>query len=455
MAYAPQYYRATVQISILSTMKFLDNYFEITKSGSTMYRELVAGVVTFFSMSYILFVNPSILAETGMDKSAQFTATAVATIFGCLIMGIYARLPFAIAPGMALNTFFAHTVCLSLGHTWQFALTVVFVTGIIFFLLSLFNLRSLIASLIPKSLQLAFGPGIGLFIAFLGLQQAGIIEIHENTISSFGNVTDPHVLLTCLGIVVMGVFFVKKVYIGMLLGVTLLTIISLLFGITEVGSFFSVPHSISGIALQFDFSEILSYDFICLVLLLLSTSIFDATGTFLGVSNTNEELLDSTGSMKNSRKAFMADSLSAVFGAMAGTSTTTAYIESSTGITVGGRTGVTSIVTAFCFIIALFSFPLLSAVPKSAVAAMLVFAGYNMFMSSSFKSINFNDYSESIPVFITIIMLPLSHSIVEGISFGILSYVLINCFSGNYKKLGVGTCILAAFFIGRYAIFKM
>jgi AGZA family xanthine/uracil permease-like MFS transporter len=436
-------------------MSFFGKYFGVAESGSTVYRELVAGVVTFLSMSYILFANPAILSETGMDKSALFTATALAAIFGCLVMGIYAKLPFALAPGMGLNSFFSYTICLSLGHTWQFALTVVFVTGIIFFLLSLFNLRAIITKLIPKNLQLAFGPGIGLFIAFIGLRQAGIIEVRENAVSSFGNITDPHVLLTCLGVVIMGVFFVKKIYIGMLFGVILLTVISLLFGITEINSFFSVPNSISGIALQFDFSEILSYDFICLVLLFLSTDIFDTAGTFLSISRANEDMLDSTGSMKNIRKAFIADSLSSAFGAMVGTSTTTVYIESSTGVSVGGRTGIASIVTAFCFIIALFSFPLLSAVPKSAVAAMLIFAGYNIFMNSPFKSMDFKDYSESIPVFITIIMLPLSNSIVEGISFGILSYVFINCFSGNYKKVGIGTCILAAFFIGRYAIFKM
>ncbi|MDR2732613.1 MAG: NCS2 family permease [Fibromonadaceae bacterium] len=437
-------------------MNFIENYFGITKSGSNLYKELVAGVTTFFAMSYILFANPAILSEAGMDKHAQFTATAVATIFGCLVMGIYARLPFALAPGMGLNAFFASTVCISLGHSWKFALTAVFVEGIIFFLLSLFNLRKLVVNMIPRSLQLAFCPGVGFFIAFIGLRQAGIVGM-ENSISSFENLTNPNVLLTCLGILIMGVFYVKKVYVGMIFGVMLLTIISLSFGVTKIDTFFSAPPSLSGTMLQFDFSQVLSYDFICVVLLLLSVNIFDTTGTFLGISNSNhaEGLLDDSGYLKNIKKAYTAGSLAATFGAMAGTSTTTTYIESSVGVSVGGRTGITSIVTAVCFIISLFSFPLLSAVPPAAVAAMLIFAGYNIFMSPAFKNLDHNDYSESIPAYITIIMMPFAHSIVEGISFGLLSYVLINAFAGNFHKISVGTYCIAAFFAIRYVILGM
>ncbi len=436
-------------------MNFFDKYFGISKSGSTLYTEVVAGITTFFAMSYILFANPAILAETGMEKSALFTATALAAIFGCLVMGIYARLPFALAPGMGLNAFFAYTVCLALGHTWQFALAAVFVEGIIFFLLSVFNLRHLIIRLIPKNLQLAFCPGIGLFIAFIGLQHAGLIEIHEKTMITFGNITNPDVLLACLGILILGILYVKKVQGGMLFGVLLLTAIGLPFGITKINMLFSLPPSISGTVLKFDFSEILSYDFISITILLLSVDIFDTMGTFVGVSNTADGMLDKSGDMKNSKKAFIADSLATVFGAAVGTSTTTTYVESSAGISCGGRTGVTSIATAFCFAIAIFAFPLLSAVPKSAIAVMLIFAGYSMVMSKPLKSIDFDEYSESVPAFITIIMIPFTFSIVEGISFGILSYVLINTFSGNFRKMNIGIYILAIFFIMRYAVFKL
>jgi len=432
-------------------MNFLENYFGISKNGSTLYRELVAGVTTFFAMSYILFVNPAILAEAGMDKSAQFTATALAAIFGTFAMGVYARLPFALAPGMGLNAFFAYTICLSLGHSWSFALAAVFVEGLIFFVLSIFDLRKLVVSLIPKSLQLAFCPGIGLFIASVGLQQARIIEMHENSIR-FGNITDPNVLLACLGILVIGVFYVKRIYTGMIAGIIMLTVISLSFGLTQIDSFFSMPPSVSDIMLKFDFSEVLSYDFICLVFLLLSVDIFDTMGTLLGISNATENMVDENGSPKNIKKAFVADSLATVFGAMAGTCTTTTYIESSTGVSVGGRTGIASIVTAFCFVIALFSFPMLSAVPTAAVSAMLIFAGYNMFMSQSFKNMDFKDYSESVPAFITMIVMPFSHSIVEGVSFGVLSYVLINFASRNMKKISSGTYLIAAFFAARYVI---
>jgi len=432
-------------------MNFLENYFGIAKNGSTIYKELVAGITTFFAMSYILFVNPTILAEAGMDKSAQFTATALAAIFGTLVMGIYAKLPFALAPGMGLNTFFVYTICLSLGHSWSFALGAVFVEGIIFFLLSIFDLRRLVVSLIPRSLQVAFCPGIGLFITSIGLQQARIIEMHENSIR-FGNITDPSVLLACLGILVIGVFYVKKIYAGMIVGIILITIISLSFGLTQIDSFFSLPPSVSGTMFKFDFSEILSYDFICLVLLLLSVDIFDTMGTLLGVSNATENMVDEDGHPKNIKKAFVTDSLATIFGAIAGTNTTTTYIESSTGISVGGRTGITSIVTALCFVIALFSFPMLHAVPPAAVSAMLIFAGYNMFMSQSFKNMDFKDYSESVPAFITMIIMPFSHSIVEGISFGVLSYVLINGISRNFRKINIGTYFIAAFFAVRYVI---
>jgi len=432
-------------------MKFLENYFGIAKNGSTIYKELVAGITTFFAMSYILFVNPAILAEAGIDKSAQFTATALAAIFGTFIMGAYARLPFALAPGMGLNAFFAYTICLSLGHNWRFALSAVLVEGIIFFILSIFDLKKLVVGLIPKSLQLAFCPGIGLFIASVGLQQAKIIEMHESSIK-FGNMADPNVLLACLGILVIGVFYVKKIYAGMVAGIVLLTIISLSFGLTQIDSFFSAPPSISSIVFKFDFSEILSYDFVCIVLLLLSVDIFDTMGTLLGVSNATEGMIDEDGSPKNAKKAFVADSLATIFGAMAGTSTTTTYIESSTGVSVGGRTGIASIVTALCFAIALFSFPMLRAVPPAAVSAMLIFAGYSMFMSQSFKDMDFKDYSESVPAFITMIVMPFSHSIVDGISFGILSYVLINCVAKNLDKISLGTYFIAAFFAARYVI---
>ncbi|MDR2593527.1 MAG: NCS2 family permease [Fibromonadaceae bacterium] len=432
-------------------MNFLEDYFGIAKSGSTLYKELVAGITTFFAMSYILFVNPMILSETGMDKSAQFTATALAAIFGTLVMGVYARLPFALAPGMGLNTFFAYTMCLFLGHSWHFALGVVFVEGVIFFLLSIFDLRRIVVNLIPRSLQLAFCPGIGLFIASVGLQQAKIIEMHENSIK-FGQITDPNVLLACLGILVIGVFYVKKIYVGMVVGIIVLTIISLSFGLTQIESFFSLPPSVSDIMFAFNFSEILSYDFICLVLLLLSVDIFDTMGTLLGVSNATENLANKDGSPKNIRKAFVADSLATVFGAMVGTNTTTTYIESSTGVSVGGRTGITSIVTALCFVIALFSFPMLLAVPPAAVSAMLIFAGYNMFMSPALKNMDFKDYSESVPAFITMIVMPFSHSIVDGISFGVLSYVLINSASRNLQKISTGTYLIAIFFAARYVI---
>ncbi|MDR1830361.1 MAG: NCS2 family permease, partial [Candidatus Fibromonas sp.] len=283
----------------------------------------------------------------------------------------------------------------------------------------------------------------------------GLIEIHEKTIITFGDITKPNVQLACVGIVIMGVLYVKKVYGGMLFGVLLLTAISLPLGITKIDSLFSLPPPVSGILLKFNFSEILSYDFICITILLLSVDIFDTMGTFLGVSNAANGMLDSGGSMKNTKKAFIADSLATIFGAAVGTSTTTTYVESSAGVSIGGRTGIASITTAFCFTVALFAFPLLSAVPQSAIAVMLIFAGCSMFMSLPLKAIHLSDYSEAIPAFVTIIMISFSYSIAEGISLGILSYVFINTLSGNFKKVNIGTYFLALFFIMRYFVFKL
>ncbi|GHV15138.1 xanthine/uracil permease [Fibrobacterales bacterium] len=435
-------------------MKFLDEYFGISASGSNLYREIIAGVTTFFAMSYILFANPAILSEAGMDKSILFTSTAIAAIIGCLAMGIYARLPFALAPGMGLNAFFTYTICLQLGHSWQFALAAVFCEGVVFLLISIFNIRGLIINLIPKTLHYAFCPGIGLFIAFIGLQMAGLVEPRQGTILKLGNVYDPNAILSCVGVVVIGALYMRKIHGGMLLGVAIICLLALPFGMVKIDSLFSLPPNVMPVFMKFDFSELFSFDFICVIILLLSVDIFDTLGTLVGVAE-SANMIDEKGNVKNNRKAFIADSLSTIFGAMFGTSTTTTYVESSTGVAAGGRTGITAIVTALCFVMALFYYPIFSAVPKSAIAAMLIFAGFNMFMSSPIREINFKDYSESIPAFITLLMMPFTYSIMEGISFGVLSYVFINALSGNFKKIGIGTLVLAIFFMARFVVFKI
>lgn len=424
-----------------------EKYFQLKKNGTNIRTEVIAGVTTFLTMAYILAVNPSILSVTGMDANALFTTTSLAAIIGTLVMALWAKLPFALAPGMGLNAFFAFSVVLGMGYSWQFALTAVFIEGIIFILLTLFNIREAIVDAIPNSLKTAISAGIGLFIAFIGLQNAGVIVNSDATLVHLGDITSGTALLGLIGLIVTSVLIIKKVKGDLLIGIILTAIIGIPMGITQFNGFASLPPSIAPIFFQFDFSQALSFDMLIVVFTFLFVDIFDTLGTLVGVSS-KAKMLDKDGKIPNAKKAFMADAIGTTFGAILGTSTVTTYVESAAGVSEGGRTGLTSLITALCFVAALFFAPIFIAIPGAATAPALILVG--LFMLSPIKDLDLADYSESIPAFICILAMPLTYSIAEGITLGMLSYVLINMLSGNFKKLTIPMYILAVLFVLKY-----
>ena len=424
-----------------------EKYFKLKENGTNTRTEVIAGITTFLTMAYILAVNPSILSATGMDANALFTTTAIAAIVGTLIMALWAKLPFALAPGMGLNAFFAFSVVLGMGYSWQFALTAVLIEGIIFILLTLFNVREAIVDSIPKSVKTAISAGIGLFIAFIGLQNAGVVVKNDATLVHLGDITTGSALLAMIGLVVTSVLIVKKIKGDLLIGIVLTALIGIPMGITQINGIVSTPPSIAPIFFQFEFTNILSFDMLIVVFTFLFVDIFDTLGTLVGVS-TKANMLDKNGNVPNIKKAFMADALGTTFGAMLGTSTVTTYVESAAGVSEGGRTGMTSLITAICFAVALFFAPVFLAIPGAATAPALILVG--LFMIAPIKELDFNDYSESIPAFICILAMPLTYSIAEGITLGVLSYVFINALAGKFKKLSIGMYILAILFILKY-----
>lgn len=424
-----------------------EKYFQLKQNGTTVKTEVIAGITTFLTMAYILAVNPNILSATGMDINALFTTTAIAAIVGTLVMALWAKLPFALAPGMGLNAFFAFSVVLGMGHSWQFALTAVLIEGLIFILLTVFNIREAIVDSIPRSLKTAISAGIGLFIAFIGLQNAGIIVNNDATLVSLGEITQGTGLLAMLGILITGALLILKVKGALLIGILATAVIGIPLGITQVQGLVSTPPSIEPIFFKFEFAQILSWDMLIVVFTFLFVDIFDTLGTLVGVSG-KAGMLDKEGRIPNAKKAFMADAIGTTVGSMIGTSTVTTYVESASGVSEGGRTGLTALVTAGCFFLALFFAPLFLSIPGAATAPALVLVG--LFMLSPIKELDLTDYSEAIPAFICIIAMPLAYSIAEGITLGLLSYVIINLLSGKWKKLSIGMYILAILFILKY-----
>lgn len=425
----------------------LEKFFKLKENGTNTRTEVIAGITTFLTMAYILAVNPAILSKTGMDINALFTTTVIASIVGTLAMAFWAKLPFAIAPGMGLNAFFAFSVVLGMGYSWQFALTAVLIEGVIFIILTLFNVRELIVDSIPSSIKTAISSGIGLFIAFIGLQNAGVIVNNDATLVGLGDITTGSALLALIGIVITSVLIIKKVKGDLLIGIVLTALIGIPMGITKLNGFASLPPSIEPIFFKFTFEHILSFDMLVVVFTFLFVDIFDTLGTLVGVS-TKAKMLDKDGKVPNIKQAFMADAIGTTVGAMLGTSTVTTYVESAAGVSEGGRTGMTALVTAICFGVALFFAPLFIAIPGAATAPALVIVG--LYMMSSVKDLDLTDFSEAIPAFICIVAMPLAYSIAEGITLGVLSYVLINLLSGKFSKLSIAMYVLAALFVLKY-----
>ncbi|MGP1421083.1 MAG: NCS2 family permease [Tannerella sp.] len=408
--------------------------------------EILAGITTFLTMAYILAVNPNILGSVGMDKGAVFTTTAIVSVLATLVMALYAKMPFALAPGMGLNAFFAYTVCTIMGYSWQFALAAVFIEGLIFILLTVTNLRDIIVNAIPASLRNAIGPGIGLYIAFIGLKNGGVIVHSDATFVTLGTITHGSGLLSVIGIVLTGVLLILNVRGALLLGILGTALIGIPMGLTTYGGLTSIPPSIAPIAFQFDFSQLFTIDMLIVIFTFLFIDMFDTIGTLVGVSTKAGMIKD--GKVPRLRKAFMADALGTTFGALLGSSTVTTYVESASGVAQGGRSGLTAFTTAVCFAVALLFAPIFLAIPGAATCPVLVIVG--LFMLSPIKDIDFDDYSESIPAFICLIIMPLTYSISDGILIGIISYVLLNLLSRKYRKLTPAMYVLAVLFVLKY-----
>ncbi|NOQ24140.1 MAG: NCS2 family permease [Bacteroidales bacterium] len=427
----------------------LEKLFGFKPGQNIVKTEILAGITTFMTMAYILAVNPDILSATGMDKDALFTATALSAVVATLVMALVAKLPFALAPGMGLNAFFAFTVVLTMGYSWQFALTAVFLEGIIFLILTAFNIREMIVNAIPMNIKHAVSAGIGLFIAFIGLQNAGIIVNNDAVLVGLGDMTSHTVWVGLFGILVIGILLKIGVKGALLIGILSSTVLALILGVTvwPEGGLVSAPPSLKPILFKFDFSNIFTSDMLIVLFTFLFVDLFDTVGTLVGVAD-KAGMLTKEGKVPNVKKALFADAIGTTFGSIIGTSTVTTYVESAAGVAEGGRTGLTAFTTAMMFLIALFFAPLFIMIPGAATAPALFMVG--MFMLTPILKINFDDYTETIPAFFTIIMMPLTYSIAEGIVFGMLAYVLLKLFTGKTKDISLVMYILAALFITKF-----
>ena len=426
----------------------LNKLFGFDSKKHNVRTEIVAGITTFLTMSYILAVNPSMFGLLeGMPAGAVFTTTALAAIIGTLAMAFLAKLPFGLAPGMGLNAFFVFTVCMGMGYSWQFALTAVFIEGILFIIMTITNIREAIVNAIPKNLRYAIGGGIGLFIAFIGMQNAGIIVNDDATLIALGDITSGTALLALIGLVITGVLYALNIKGAMLIGILVTTVIGIPMGITEFKGIVSTPESIAPIFCKFEWHNIFTLDMLVIVFTFLFIDLFDTVGTLVGVS-TKAKMVDENGRIPKLKQAFMADAIATTAGAMLGTSTTTTYVESAAGVAQGGRTGLTAFSIACCFAIALFFSPLFLSVPGAATAPVLILVG--MLMMEPVRNIDFDDATEAIPAFITLAMMPLAYSISAGIMLGMISYVIINICCGKFKKLTPAMYILAVLFILKY-----
>lgn len=429
-------------------MDFLEKKFRLSERKTDVKTELMAGFTTFMTMSYILAVNPQMLSQTGMDKGGVFTASVIASIVAMVCMAFLANLPFGLAPGMGLNAFFTFTVVKTLGYTWQFALTAVFLEGIVFLILSLFKVREMIFDAIPINLKKAVSCGIGLFIALVGLVNSGIILQGEGTVLQLGNLLSRESVVFIVGLFIIALLLAREIKGALMYGILASTILALILGVSKYqgGSPITLPPSLAPVAFKIQFDKIFTFDMFTVVFTFLFVDIFDTVGTLVGVS-AKAGMLDEQGKLKEASPALLADAIGTTAGALLGTSTVTTFVESASGVAEGGRTGLTALSTAFFFFLSLFLFPVFGMIPAQATGPALVIVG--LFMLSSIKEIDFYDYSEAIPAFITIIAMPFCYSIAEGISFGMISYVLIKLLAGKRKDISILMYILAIVFVLR------
>ena len=439
-----------MQLSKTANVGLLDRVFKLSDNNTNVKTELIAGMTTFMTMAYILVVNSNMLADAGMDKGAAFVATAVGAFIGSCIMGLLANYPIGLAPGMGLNAFFAYTVVLGMGYSWQFALCAVFIEGIIFILMSVTNVREKILDCIPNVLKDSITAGIGLFIAFVGLSNCGLVT-NGATILQLGNLQDPLVLLTIFGLIVISILLVKNVKGAFLVGMLIVSIVGMVTGLVDAPTAVvsSVP-SIKPVFLQslsIPLNEIFSFDMVMVVLTFLFMDLFTTVGCLVGVASKGN-MLDENGKLPRVKKALLADALATTVGSLIGTSTVTSYVESAAGIGEGGRTGLTAITTGLMFLLALFFAPIFTAIPTQATAPVLILVG--VMMASSLTKIYFDDFTNAIPAFLTFAMMPLAYSIADGIIFGIISFTILKLATKKKEEVNIYLIVLSIIFVLKF-----
>ncbi|WP_063661780.1 NCS2 family permease [Aliivibrio fischeri] len=421
----------------------LEKLFQLKANGTTVRTEVIAGITTFLTMAYVIFVNPAILADAGMDKGAVFVATCIAAAIGCFIMGFVANFPIAQAPGMGLNAFFTYTVVLGMGHTWQVALAAVFMSGVLFILLSLFKIRELIINSIPLSLRTGISAGIGLFLAFIALKNSGIVVDNPATLVSMGHINSFPAVMGALAFFLTIALVHHGYKAAVMIAILAVTALSLLFGDVQYAGVMSMPPSIAPTFLQLDFSSAFELSMLTVVFAFLFVDLFDTAGTLVGVSQ-KAGIMDKDGNIPRLNKALLADSTATSVGALLGTSNTTSYIESVAGVAAGGRTGLTAVVVGILFLLALFFAPLAGMVPAYATAGALFYVA--ILMMSGLVSIDWRDLTEAAPVVVVCLLMPLTFSIADGISLGFISYAAIKLLSGKGREVHISVWVLAALF---------
>ena len=425
----------------------LEQFFAIEAHQTSLQKEVLAGVTTFITMAYIIFVNPQMMAQSGMDHGAIFVGTCLAAAFACLFMGLYANWPVGLAPGMGLNAFFTYTVVGEMGYSWEVALGAVFIAGILFFIMSITPLRRWMLDSIPLNLRIAMGAGVGLFIGFIGLKNGGIIVANGATFLSLGDFTNPSTLLAGLGFLLISILSIRKIPGAIIIGILLVTLISVLLDLVKFEGVFALPPDVIPVLMQLDILGALDIAMISVIMSFLFVNLFDTAGTLFGVA-TRANLVQETGDIKDLDKALKVDSSSSVFGSFLGCAPVTSYVESSAGIEAGGRTGLTAVVVGVLFLLATFLSPLAAAVPAYATSGALIYVA--ILMLSGMESLNWEDQSELLPALIMIVMIPLTFSIANGIALGFLAYVSIKVFVGEISKISSGAWFLTLIFVAKF-----
>ncbi len=443
-------YTEKKQKQLHTTLDMLEKLFKLTEHGTNIRRELIAGLTTFLTMAYIIFVNPTMLADTGMDHGAVFVATCVAAAIGCFIMGMYANYPIALAPGMGLNAFFTYTVVLEMGYTWQVALGGVFISGIVFVILSVLRIREWIINSIPQALRYGIAAGIGLFLAFIALKSAGIVVDNPATLVDMGDLSAFPPLMAALGLFLIVAMASRQINGAVLYSILIITGLGILFGDIDYNGLMSTPPDVAATFMQLDIAGATEVGMISVIFAFLFVDLFDTSGTLIAVAQKGN-LLDEKGNLPRLNKALLADSSATIAGSMLGTSTTTSYVESASGVSAGGRTGLTAVTVGCLFLLAILFSPLAAMVPAYATAGPLFFVA--VLMMSSLVHIKWDDLLDAVPATLICITMPLTFSIAHGIAFGFISYAAVRIFAGKFDQLSASVLVLAALFIVKFIYF--